>query len=139
VTASLLDQVEAWCCAQGLGVQDQAEVVPLRPRASSKPHLPAGPLVEAVEARLERLAAAMTPLTDSGVARGEALAEVFAGNDALQRAYYRARQHGTLTLRAAEQLCDHFGWHPRMLWRDAYDAAAFAGCDQGHDPWAGVA
>ncbi len=46
---------------------------------------------------------------------------------------------GWVTLRAAERLCDAFGWHPRELYGDAYDRAAFAGRRPDFDPWQGVA
>jgi hypothetical protein len=55
------------------------------------------------------------------------------------RAYERAQQEGSLTLYRVERFCDLFGWHPRELYGDAYDAAALAGCPADFDPWAGVA
>ena len=55
------------------------------------------------------------------------------------RAYERAQREGSLTLRRVERFCDRFGWHPRELYGDAYDAAALAGCPADFDPWAGVA
>lgn len=37
------------------------------------------------------------------------------------RAYYRAARDGIVGLRVAEDFCEDFGWHARMLWGDAYD------------------
>jgi hypothetical protein len=118
------------------------------PRVSAEPApeacpadrcLPAAPLVEAVEARLRRIAAGLAPLTDPGAARGEAVRAVFGTAEAIKRAFYRARRGGWLTLECAEQLCDYFGWHPYQLWGDAYDAAALAGTAEDFNPWEGVA
>jgi hypothetical protein len=110
--------------------------VPLRP---STVKLPAGPLIDAIEERLRRLAEQSMLLTDPGSARGEAIRVVFGGDTTLERAFYRARQRGWMRLRAAEQLCDAFGWHSHEIWGDAYDRAAFAGTPAGFDPWEGVA
>ena len=55
------------------------------------------------------------------------------------RAYQRAQREGSVTLRELERLCDLFGWHPRELYGDAYDAAVFAGCPADFDPWEGIA
>jgi len=42
-------------------------------------------------------------------------------------AYGNARQAGTVSLIILERFCDEvLGWHPRMLYGDAYDHAAFA-------------
>jgi hypothetical protein len=42
-------------------------------------------------------------------------------------AYGNAHQAGTIRLMVLEQFCDEvLGWHPRMLYGDAYDHAAFA-------------
>jgi hypothetical protein len=54
-------------------------------------------------------------------------------------AYRRAAREGSVTLRSLEMLCDWFGWHPRELYGDAYDQAAFAGRGPDFDPWRGVA
>jgi hypothetical protein len=54
------------------------------------------------------------------------------------RAYERARHDGWLMLQGIEQLCDRFGWHPRELYGDAYDTAAFQGHPGHLDPWAGA-
>jgi len=101
--------------------------------------LPAKPLVAAIEARLRRHTEGLMPLTEPGPAHIEAVREVFGDDQGLLKAFQRARQRGWLLLRAAEQLCDHFGWHPRELWGDAYDAAALAGLPEDFDPWQGVA
>ena len=74
--------------------------------------LPAAPLVEAITQRADRRRIPMEHLLPSSSS---------------SRAFYRARQHGTVTLRTAEQLCDSFGWHPRELWGDAYDTAVWSG------------
>jgi hypothetical protein len=54
-------------------------------------------------------------------------------------AYARAVRDGWVSLTALEHLCDAFGWHPRELYGDAYDRAAFAGRGPDFDPWTGVA
>jgi hypothetical protein len=42
-------------------------------------------------------------------------------------AYGNAHQAGTVSLLVLERFCDEvLGWHPRMLYGDAYDRAAFA-------------
>ncbi len=42
-------------------------------------------------------------------------------------AYGNAQQAGTVSLLVLERFCDEvLGWHPRMLYGDAYDCAAFA-------------
>jgi hypothetical protein len=62
----------------------------------------------------------------------------YAGTSGLA-AYRRAAQEGSVTLRSLEMLCDRFGWHPRELYGDAYDQAAFAGRSPRFDPWKGIA
>ncbi len=57
----------------------------------------------------------------------------------VERAFYRARQRGWVTLRAAELVCDHFGWHPYQIWGERYDAAALVGLPADFDVWEGVA
>jgi hypothetical protein len=42
-------------------------------------------------------------------------------NPWLLQALRRAEASGQVTVRAGEQLCDLLGWHPRMVWGDAYD------------------
>jgi hypothetical protein len=59
--------------------------------------------------------------------------------DAGWAAYQRGRAKGRMTLEAIEDLCDVFGWHPRQVYGDAYDAAALAGRPANFDPWKGVA
>jgi hypothetical protein len=45
---------------------------------------------------------------------------------ALFGAYGNAHQAGTVSLLVLERFCDEvLGWHPRMLYGDAYDHAAF--------------
>jgi hypothetical protein len=42
-------------------------------------------------------------------------------------AYGNAHQAGTIPLVILERFCEEvLGWHPRMLYSDAYDRAAFA-------------
>jgi hypothetical protein len=53
--------------------------------------------------------------------------------------YRQAVQDGLVSLTSLERLCDAFGWHPRELYGDAYDQAAFAGRGPDFDPWRGVA
>ncbi len=101
--------------------------------------LPSAPLVEAIQARLRRHTEGSVPLTEPGPARVEAVREVFGDDQGLLKAFQRARLRGWVRLRAAEQLCGHFGWHPRELWGDRYDAAALAGLPEDFDPWQGVA
>jgi hypothetical protein len=101
-----------------------------RPAPSAGPsrqHLPAAPLLEAIEVRRRRLEARLLPLFDEDA------------TDQQRRAYERACQRGWVRLEAAELLCDAFGWHPYQIWGDAYDQAAFAGKPADFDPWAGVA
>lgn len=81
-------------------------------RGPNVARLPADPLVDAVTERSRRRRIGLERLLPTR---------------SLQRAYVRARQEGSLTLRAAEQLCDELGWHPREVWGDSYDTAAFAG------------
>lgn len=74
--------------------------------------LDAGPLVDAINERARR--------------RRVPLERLLPVDSAELRAYWRARQRGTVTLKTAEQLCDEFGWHPRELWGDAYDTAVWS-------------
>jgi hypothetical protein len=69
--------------------------------------LPAGPLLEAVDARAQRRRRPLEELLD----------------DALQRVLRDAARSGTVTVGTAERCCDALGWHPRMLWGDLYDQA----------------
>lgn len=73
--------------------------------------LPAAPLVEAIRARAER--------------RGVPLIVLLEGNYAWERTLTRAARHGRVGLELAEELCERvLGWHARMLYGDAWDAAA---------------
>jgi hypothetical protein len=110
-----------------------------RPAGPLQSRLESGPLVDAIEVRLQRLAERLMPLTDPGPARGEALRAAFGEDETLKRAFYRARQRGWVLLETAERFCDAFGWHPRQIWGEDYDRAAFAGCEADFDPWQGVA
>ena len=69
--------------------------------------LPAGPLLEAIDAYAQRRRRPVEELLD----------------DALQRVLRDAARSGTVTVRAAERCCDALGWHPRMLWGEVYDQA----------------
>jgi hypothetical protein len=93
----------------------------------SRVRLPAAPLLAAVDAAVGRPRPGWT----------ERLRRR-AGTSGV-RAYERAQQDGSVTLRTLERLCDRFGWHPRELYGDAYDAAALVGCPANFDPWQGVA
>jgi hypothetical protein len=113
---------------------EQVRLASLGPRSQPAPsagpsrqHLPAAPLLEAIEVRRRRLEARLLPLFDEDA------------TDQQRRAYERACQRGWVRLEAAELLCDAFGWHPYQIWGDAYDAAAFAGKPADFDPWQGVA
>ncbi len=113
---------------------------PEAPRARpDDQHLPAGPLVTIIEARFRRVEDGLGALTDPNMARGEAVRRVFCGDEVVERAFYRARQRGWVTLRAAELVCDHFGWHPYQIWGERYDAAALVGLPADFDVWEGVA
>jgi hypothetical protein len=46
--------------------------------------------------------------------------------EAGRRALERGRQSGEMTLVAVEEFCDQLGLHPRELYGDAYDRAAFS-------------
>jgi hypothetical protein len=116
-------------------IPEAPEPAPVRRPAK----LSADPLVRVIEARLRRFVEGMTPLTDLGAARGEAMQAVFGEDEGLKRAFYRARRRGWVLLEVAERFCDAFGWHPREIWGDAYDAAAFAGLPADFDAWEGVA
>ncbi len=75
----------------------------------NRQHLPAAPLVTAVNSYANRRQLSLEALFDQ------------AGRRALQR----GRQTGELTLAAVEDFCDRLGLHPRQLYGDAYDRAAF--------------
>jgi hypothetical protein len=81
-----------------------------RPRCHpNRQHLPAAPLLEAVTSYATRRQLSLEVLFDP----------------AARRAFYRARQSGEVTLVAVESFCDRLGLHPRELYGDAYDRAAF--------------
>jgi hypothetical protein len=81
-----------------------------RPRYSpDRQHLPAGPLLEVVSSYASR--------------RQLGLVALF--GEAGRRSLERGRQSGELTLVAVEAFCDQLGLHPRQLYGDAYDRAAF--------------
>jgi hypothetical protein len=88
-----------------------------RPTGSAdRNRLPSGPLLEAIR-RFARL-------------RRESLRE-FLGPE-LFVAYNNAHADGTVNLVTLERFCDEvLGWHPRMLYGDAYDEAAFRAPDTG--------
>ena len=93
----------------------------------SATRLPAGPLLAAVDAAVGRPRPGWTTRLRWAV------------GESGMRAYERAQRVGSVTLREVERVCDRMGWHPRELYGDAYDAAAFAGRPAGFDPWQGVA
>jgi hypothetical protein len=72
--------------------------------------LPAGPLLAAVD----------------HAARGRETTVVRLLGRTGQKAYDRARQAGTLTLRQVEDLCDRLGCHPFELYGPAYQRLAIA-------------
>jgi len=78
-------------------------------RSPNGQHLPAAPLVEAVSSYAAR--------------RQLGLLALF--GEAGRRALERGRQSGEMTLVAVEEFCDQLRLHPRELYGDAYDRAAF--------------
>jgi hypothetical protein len=100
-----------------------------------KPHLDVAPLVEIIEARLQRLTERLALLPGPARPRTEAIRQVFGDDAALLKTYQRARARGWVLLETAERCCDAFGWHPREIWGDRYDEAVFAGCEENYDPW----
>src|SRR6266511_5428707 len=72
-------------------------------------HLPAAPLLDVVSSYASR--------------RQLGLIALF--GEAGRRSLERGRQSGAMTLAAIEQFCDQLGLHPRELYGDAYDRAAF--------------
>lgn len=80
------------------------------PTGADRNRLPSSPVLDAVR-RLARLRRESL--------RGLLGAELFI-------AYCNAHTTGTINLITLERLCDEIlGWHPRMLYADAYDEAAF--------------
>ncbi len=69
--------------------------------------LPAAPLLKAVDTYAER--------------RRRPVEELL--GEPLQRILRDAARSGTVTVGSGERCCDALGWHPRMVWGDAYDQA----------------
>jgi hypothetical protein len=81
-----------------------------RPRRHpDRQHLPAAPLLDVVSSYAAR--------------RQLGLLALF--GEAGRRSLERGRQSGELTLVAVEDFCDQLGLHPRELYGDAYERAAF--------------
>src|SRR6266700_7600604 len=81
-----------------------------RPRCHpDRQHLPAAPLLDMVSSYASR--------------RQLGLVALF--GEAGRRSLERGRQSGAMTLAAIEAFCDQLGLHPRELYGDAYDRAAF--------------
>ncbi len=78
-------------------------------RSPNQQRLPAGPLLSAVGSYATRRQLSLELLLDQ----------------AARRSLYRGHQSGDLTLNAVENLCERLGLHPRELYGDAYDRAAF--------------
>ena len=91
---------------RALGIATSAQ--PFR-RSPNQQRLPAGPLLTAVSSYTTRRQLSLELLFDQ----------------AARRTLYRGRQSGELTLNAVESLCERLGLHPRELYGDAYDRAAF--------------
>jgi hypothetical protein len=102
------------------------EVAPPSIDAARRRRLDAAPALGALENYCQRCGISRTRLLGGDRSR-------------LYRAVERARATGTITLQAAETLCDLLEVHPRELWQDDYDRAAFDGCPAGYDPWEGAA
>jgi hypothetical protein len=90
---------------------------PSRPRRPATTHgadtnrLPAAPVLLAIQRR--------------SWLRRQSLRELLGPE--LFGAYGNAQSAGTISLITLERFCDEIlGWHPRMLYGDAYDQAAFA-------------
>jgi hypothetical protein len=79
-------------------------------RSPNGQRLPAAPLVEAVNSYATR--------------RQLGLIALF--GEAGRRVLERGQQSGEMTLVAIEDFCDQLGLHPRELYRDTYDRAAFS-------------
>ena len=78
-------------------------------RHPNRQHLPAAPLLEVVSSYASR--------------RQLGLLTLF--GEAGRRSLERGRQCGELTLVVVEDFCDQLSLHPRELYGDAYDRAAF--------------
>ena len=83
---------------------------PVRRCRPNGQHLPSAPLLQAVSSYATRRQLSIQRLFDQST----------------RRAFYRARQAGEVTLTTVEDFCDRLGLHPRQLYGDAYDRAAFA-------------
>jgi hypothetical protein len=88
---------------------DQAASAGTFRRSPNQQRLPAGPLLGAVGSYATRRQLSLELLFDQ----------------AARRTLSRGRQSGELTLNAVEKLCERLGLHPRELYGDAYDRAAF--------------
>jgi hypothetical protein len=102
--------------------------------AAVRPHRPNDPQ------RFIRLDAAplLATIEWAAEARGISVCELL-GDASAANAFEKAKTQGTVTLIVAERLCERFRWHPRQLWGDAYDAAAFVGYSADFDPWGAIA
>jgi hypothetical protein len=78
-------------------------------RSPNQQCLPAGPVLRAVGSYATRRQLSLELLFDQ----------------AARRTLSRGRQSGELSLNAVEKLCEPIGLHPRELYGDAYDRAAF--------------
>jgi hypothetical protein len=80
-------------------------------QGADRNRLPAAPVLQAIQQRA-RL-------------RRQSLGQLLGPE--LFSAYGNAQAAGTVSLVTLEQLCDEvLGWHPRMLYSDAYDQATIA-------------
>jgi hypothetical protein len=93
------------------------------------PRLPAGPLLAAIQRH---------PTIGWPRPGWRTRLRQYAGKGGAE-AFRLAVRDGQVSLTTLERLCDAFGWHPRELYGDAYDRAAFAGCSPSFDPWKGIA
>jgi len=73
---------------------------------SERRTLPFAPLAAAINQRIairrQQPGAHLRDLNDLG--------------DKQRQRYYRAQRRGRITIDAADDLCDIFGWHPREIW-----------------------
>jgi hypothetical protein len=88
--------------------------------------------------RAQRLPAAPLLAAVDHAARGRQTTVVRLLGRTGQKAYYRARQAGTLTLRQVEDLCDRLSCHPFELYGPAYQRLAIAAAPGPLDPEATV-
>jgi hypothetical protein len=76
---------------------------------------------------VQRLPAAplVTAIRSAAVRRNVPVLTLLEGNRVWARAVYRAAQRGWVALEVAEELCEQaLGWHPRMVYGDAWDHAS---------------